>query len=425
MFIVYAEHLSSRLEYILKFVLTEQLGINFQLTNDKTFFTASDVPKLNYSKKDLHSSFQVIPEGLLSESAIRSQKPDIFIFKNYPAFFSSSGTIPFDIFSASFYLISRYEEYMPYEPDMYGRYPHTSSLAFKNNFINFPLVNIWISFFEEELQNIFPSLVFKPKKFDWFPTYDIDIAYSYKHKGIKRTLGGFLKAPTSARLNVLINQETDPFDCYEFLHGINKGSNTQPIYFFLVAEQTSKYDKNISPSSDAMRNLIREHSQYQIGIHPSWRSFTDPDLIKREKEILEEITGTKTRLSRQHYIKMYLPATYEYLIAAGIQDDYSMGYGSINGFRASVASSFYWYDLIKEKQTSLRIHPFCFMDANSYFEQKQTPSETLGELTDYHNISIKYADQMITIFHNNILGTDPKFSGWREMYQQFTSRFQQ
>ena len=60
-----------------------------------------------------------------------------------------------------------------------------------------------------------------------------------------------------------------------------------------------------------------------------------------------------------------------------------MGYGSINGFRASVASSFYWYDLEKEEATTLRIFPFCFMDANSYYEQRQTTAQAMTELMRY------------------------------------------
>ena len=40
----------------------------------------------------------------------------------------------FDVFSASFYLVSRYEEYLPYVKDMYERFQAENSLAYKHNF---------------------------------------------------------------------------------------------------------------------------------------------------------------------------------------------------------------------------------------------------------------------------------------------------
>ena len=102
-----------------------------------------------------------------------------------------------------------------------------------------------------------------------------------------------------------------------------------------------------------------------------------------------------------------------------------MGYGSINGFRASVASAFYWYDLEKEEQTSLRIHPFCFMDANSFYEQRQDPPQTLEELMHYLAVCKAVNGSLITIWHNNFLGTKKEFEGWKEIYEQFIVQVQQ
>ena len=96
-----------------------------------------------------------------------------------------------------------------------------------------------------------------------------------------------------------------------------------------------------------------------------------------------------------------------------------MGYGSINGFRASVASSFYWYDLEKEAATALRIFPFCFMDANSYYEQKYTAGQAMNELMHYYHLIRKVNGLMVTVWHNSFLGTDPQFAGWREVYETF------
>ncbi len=160
----------------------------------------------------------------------------------------------------------------------------------------------------------------------------------------------------------------------------------RPCYFFLVAEQTGKYDKNILPEKSALQSLIKKHKEkYSIGIHPSWQSGDDTSLLKKEIQILQTIADKEITISRQHYIRFTLPDTFRLLIDAGIKEDYSMGYGSINGFRASVASSFYWYDLEKEEQTNLLLHPFCYMEANSFYEQKMSSTEALEEMLHYLN----------------------------------------
>ena len=148
-----------------------------------------------------------------------------------------------------------------------------------------------------------------------------------------------------------------------------------PIIFFLSAKKPSGYDKNISPGKPAMRSLIAYHARgYTVGIHPSWQSGDEEAVLMEEVDELAEITGTPVKYSRQHYIRMNLPKTYRRLIDLGIDKDFSMGYGSANGFRASIASSFYWYDLKAEKKTSLLLFPFCFMDANSFYEDQLKPT---------------------------------------------------
>ena len=136
---------------------------------------------------------------------------------------------------------------------------------------------------------------------------------------------------------------------------------------------------------------------------------------------MEKISGQPIILSRQHYIRFNLPDGYQRLTEAGITADYSMGYGSINGFRASVASSFYWYNLQTEQATSLRIHPFCFMDTNSLYQQHFTPAQALIEILHYNQECKNINGTFIGIWHNHTLGTDKLSAGWREVYEQFIS----
>ena len=428
MILIYAHTATKRLQYICKFIFKEQLGINYTLTIDAEGFKNHNGPKINYSSNNKEDSTFTIPNNnLLFETDIKKQDIICFTVNGFKAFFKTeNGDFAFDLFSACFYLLSRYEEYLPHQTDTYNRYAHYNSLAFKEDFLNIPLVNIWMHDFAKALKEKFPALVFQHPKFIFKPTYDIDIAWSYKHKGLLRNLGGFIKHPSTERLGVMAGLKKDPFNSYEFMHSLHKGTNLEPVYFFLAAIKKGKYDKNISPNSKAMWQLIRRHvKQYDIGLHPSWKSNDDITILKKEKKTLEAIANVGILRSRQHYIKFTLPDTMENLTAVGIENDYSMGYGSVNGFRASVASSFQWFNLKKNSISRLQIHPFCFMDANSKFEQKLNAEQAYGELLHYYEQCKKVNGTLITIFHNNFLGSAKEFNGWKDMYARFISQLPQ
>jgi hypothetical protein len=407
------------------------MGVEFELIIDSEKFKTREGPKINYSDLKIgENEFHVQNHALLFEQDIKSQAVKCFTVNNNQAFFKSENRdFPFDIFAASFYLLSRYEEYLPHEKDMYGRYAHENSLAHREGFMNLPLINIWVKHLAEKLKALFPTFNFQLSTFNFVPTYDIDMAYSYKHKGLWRNIGGFLKSPSVERIQVLTGAVNDPFDCYGWLNQLHDHFHLQPVYFFLVATKNGVYDKNILPHKNAMWKLIKLHAKkYKVGLHPSWQSGNDRSLLKKEKEQLTAMMHAVENVpvpNRQHYIRFNLPQDYQRLIAAGITDDYSMGYGSINGFRASVASSFYWYDLEKEQQTPLRIHPFCFMDANSFYEQRQSPQQTVEELMHYLLVCKETNSTLITIWHNDFLGTAKKFEGWKSVYEKFITQVQQ
>ena len=420
--LLYSPTCTSRLQYICNFIFKELLNIDFDITSNIETFKSYEGIKINYnnnviSEKEMHIS----PVNLLFEQNISLQKIDCFEINSKKAFFkTNSADFSFDIFAAFFYLVTRYEEYLPHQKDIYGRYAHENSLAFKEGFLNIPLINIWIKDFVHAIQNKFPEIAVHYSSFTFIPTYDIDIAYSYKHKGAARNLGGFLKSPTLDRIKVLWGLEKDPFDTYDWLNESHEKLGLKPIYFFLVAAQNSLYDKNILPDKKAMWKLIKSHAKkYTIGLHPSWQSGDEKSLLKKEKEQLEAMGEKVITYSRQHYIRFNLPDGYNNLLEAGFTDDYSMGYGSINGFRASVASSFNWFDLQKNEETSLRIHPFCYMEANSFYEQKLSATNAFEELIHYFTICKEVNGTLITIWHNHMLGPDKLYKGWGEMYEKF------
>lgn len=428
--LIFSHTITPRLQYVTDF-LTQYYGLQLKLISDEErFIKATDTCKINYGyhRLDSHEIF-IHSHALLFETSVRQVKIECFEKNNFKAFFKNEGDYGFDLFAAMFYLITRYEEYLPHQKDVYGRYAHENSVAFRENFLHLPLVNIWLEDFKKLLIEKDSTLKFKDQEFSFLPTYDIDIAWSFRNKGFKRNVGGILQLLLKwkfrkmvQRIRVIKGKRQDPFDSYEWMDQLHEQFKLQPIYFFLVAKERGKYDRNIDVTNVEYQQLVQSiSSKYSIGLHPSWASGNLPSLLTKEKATLEQITNQTINSSRQHYIRFELPSTYRKLLALGLTNDYSMGYGSINGFRASIATSYYWYDLKNEEKTSLLIHPFCFMDANSYYEQQLSPDAAFEELMQYYHAVKSVNGMMITIWHNNFLGTDEAFAGWREVYEKFVS----
>lgn len=423
---IYTHHITPRLQYVVSFI--QQLFTQpVQIVTTIGDLAGHEVI-INYSREVLAvKNFTIHPHSLLTESGIQAQAIDCFETNGIKAFFATEGDMPFDIFAASFYLLSRYEEYLPYTPDQFGRYPHTASLAFTTGFLQQPLVNTWWHYFVQLVQQKLSIQLAGKNQFTFLPTYDIDIAWSYKNKGFLRNAGGWCKdllqgrfALLSKRMAVLRGKQKDPFDAYGWLHQLHEQHRLTPYYFFLLAHHRTQYEKNIAPGNKQLIALINDHLiRYPVGIHPSWNSNRKENVMKQEVQTLTTIAGKPVLASRQHYIKFTLPHTYRMLLQQGIRFDFSMGYGSINGFRASVAMPFYWYDLEQEQQTELLLFPFCFMDANAYYEQNNTAQEALAEMKSLYQ-SVEAVNGLFSmVWHNNFVGTDPVFTGWKEVYDQF------
>ena len=111
MILIYSDTTSTRLQYICKFIFNEQLGVNHSITINKENFEKHDGPKINYSSPRIENAFNIQNQTLLFENDIKAQDIVCFEGDGYKAFYRSPDSdFPFDIFAASFYLLSRYEE---------------------------------------------------------------------------------------------------------------------------------------------------------------------------------------------------------------------------------------------------------------------------------------------------------------------------
>ncbi len=425
--LVFVISTTNRLRYIMEELFKRMLGLDLEITNDKEAFMAYDGPKLNYSNRQFQDELFFYATPLLFERRIKPQKIKMGVFEEVPHFYISNNNsdIPFDLFAASFFLMSRYEEYFDKPKDLHQRFQAEESLAYQNDFLELPVVDLWVQQLKKVLLTYYPDLPIQKEPYAFIPTYDIDNAYAYRRKGLLRSIGGYINDlrhwnwdNIGLRTNVLLGREKDPYDTYEWLFSIQEYYRLRAIYFFLVGEYGS-YDKNISIFDPTYQTLIQFIGDFcEVGIHPSYQSNESTQRLAREVGNLTNVIKKEVRKSRQHYLKLDVPTTYENLIELDIYQDFSMGYSSQVGFRAGTASSFYFYDLSLEVKTRLRIYPFTLMDVTlkNYLQldihQALDKSKTLID-------TIKGVDGLfLTIFHNSSFCDREGWEGWKEMYEE-------
>ena len=156
----------------MELILGKLLGLRYAITSSVHEFRAFDGPGINYSKQQVDNKLQIIPSGLLYETGIRQQTIDVVDWEGMKVLFptSDSNGFPFDIFAAGFYMVSRYEEYLPFTADEHGRFEAQQSIAFQYDFIEKPVVNYWALKLKEKLQDQFPELPVKEGCFNYIST---------------------------------------------------------------------------------------------------------------------------------------------------------------------------------------------------------------------------------------------------------------
>jgi hypothetical protein len=427
MILILTQQTSPRLTYIFGLIFGDLLQLEHRVTSDAEEFRNYDGPKLAYGDSPPGDSPFFKAAGLLSETGIRKQVPDFFTYQGTTAFYSVTGehaALPFDPFASAFYLVSRYEEYLPFHADVHGRFPAGHSTAFCQGFLQKPLVNIWSQMIGKILQERYPALKLPPKHFQFQPTIDVDSAYAYRQKGWLRTAGACMRdllhrdfAEISARTRVLTGLQKDPFDTFDDIRNIHLQYNLTPVFFMLMGDH-GKYDKNIPVSNAEFRSLTQSLAAgAEMGIHPSYKSYGSPAILRKEIARLSAVIGQPVTKSRQHFLRMTLPGTYRNLISQGITDDYSMGYASETGFRASICDTFRFYDLENETTTKLNIHPFAVMDGTLKDYKNLSPDEALVSIKQLMDEVRQVNGTFISLWHNESLSDTKRWSEWRKVYE--------
>lgn len=424
--LIYTEQTSTRLTYTLDLMIADLLGLPYSLTHDKSFFAAHTGPKFSYAPAPIGDEIFFESTVLLFEVVNKPQPINFCEFERIRGFYPTSekSAIPFDVFASAFFLVTRYEEYFPGYKDKYDRFRPSSSMNAKGGYLEKPMVNYYAQALREILAKKYPALAFVKKPFEYIPTFDIDMAYSYLHKGVIKNAAGFLRSvmlsdwtELKERVAVLSGRKQDPFDTFDFLQQICKQYSLKSIYFFLLGDE-SRFDKNISFHVEPFRQLIKSISKNsEVGIHLSYKSHVSTGRSRMEKERLEKIIHKQVTSNRFHYLRFHFPKSFDRLVNIGITEDYSMGYASRNGFRAGICTPFYYFNIRTNEVTPLKIYPFAFMDSTFAHYQKTDPETALNEIRMLMRYVHETGGTLYGLWHNSSFTGQKEWKGYEHVFE--------
>lgn len=424
MIAIFSSDNGPRLTYITTQVFTRWLGQEIHWYNNAQEFGKSEGVKINYSNQSVKADIQIIPSGLLNETGVSTKLPEVDKVKNIPVLFPTNdlNVFPFDIFSAMFWMLSRMEEYEFEEKDRFKRFSAYQSMAYRANFLDIPVIDAWLDIF---IHALLPekAKVFHLDSFKFSCTIDVDNAYAIYGKPYWRQVLASVRDVLSGkpgfiskRWKIWRGHEPDPYDTYKFIEETSQAHRVSVTFFYLLGDY-GKHDRNLTWDSKVLKKVIHNNMNWsKTGIHPSFGSFNNAKLIQRDAQRLKEIGGVRVNQSRQHYLRCRFPYTFNYLLEAGIRNDYTLGFHDLTGYRAGTGRAFHFYDLTAENETELIFHPFVLMDGTFHDYMKISAEKALEKTEEIFATARKYGTPVCTLWHNDTVNDHGIWKGWRKVF---------
>ena len=285
----------------------------------------------------------------------------------------------------------RLEEYERKERDAWDCWDHSFSENFLDGQLGVAEIDHWIVEQRDHLSRWTPLEPLWPsgKRFAACLTHDVDVLASRSTPGQllrhaaagldygaeRRDLLRFARPPVRAakalRAGVARSPSTIGTLDESTAAEVRRGATAS--YFFTVPGGGSRYDCTYAPTDrctfrgvrTSVAGMIRELAAdgFDVGLHGSYFSAVKPDLLVRERELLERATGLSVTTTRQHFLHWDIARTPQLQAGAGFTADSSLGFNRAVGYRASTSLPFRHFDVTADRALPLLIVPLIVEDS--------------------------------------------------------------
>jgi hypothetical protein len=378
-----------------------------------------------HTPRDIWLTPESLPQKPLPIWDSRQAVPGVTLFEpKVPVIFGEmqkiSGEnpyIPLDILGSSFFMLSRYEEIIMPERDIYGRFPAVASLAFQNGFLQRPIINEYLEILWGALKQIWPDLERKKRFFRLIATHDVDIPFEFLLQPLWKLLlkmGGDI----SRRRNLLLamkkfvawtkvrfRHQNDPFNTFDWIMDQSERSGIKSSFNVMSGGRSPK-DFYYPIESPDIKGLIKKiiDRGHEIGFHPSYETATDGNLWRKEFERLKaSVKGYDIHGGRQHFLQFQVPTTWRFWSDNGLAYDSTLSFADHAGFRCGTCYEYPVFDLEKRSEMNLRERPLIVMDRTVIDDDYQgfgATQSALDYILELKHHCRKFHGDFVLLWHN-------------------------
>jgi len=386
-------------EYILNILFSEFLGLEYNL---------------EIGSKDYDITLENGKKLIIEDTFFNKYPKDLEYLKleNIP-----NKIEELDIFSASFFMLTRWEEYVNRDRDNHNRFPAYESLAFKEGFLDRPIVNEYLEELKAMLLDIDESLVFKKREYKLILTHDVDSTLKYRtiQDGVKEIVGDIVKRKDlkkafeniMLKIKVMLKLEKDPYDTFDFLMDISEDIGVKS-YFFFMGKGVSKFDNMYSSNDKFLINLVNKIKKrgHHIGIHATYNAYNDFEQFKKEKDELEKNLNLKVLYGREHFLRFEVPTTWQVWEDNAMSWDSTLCYADREGFRCGVCYEYSLFNILSRKKLNLKERPLIVMEGSfATYQEDIEPNEMEKKIVYLMNQVKKYNGEFVFLWHNSSFNT--------------------
>jgi hypothetical protein len=348
--------------------------------------------------------------------------------------------VNYDLIGLIYWMLTRKEEVGSSELDSHNRFPATASHAFKNGYLDRPIVDEWLHILGQIILRVWSGTKIKQHNFKIKVSHDVDRIAAYS----SCSLGKFAKASLSrivkrrdisALWNALLarygsNREfssRDPLNTFNWIMDCSERHSIKSAFYFICGRTDISRDATYEIEQPAVRNLLRRiHGRgHEIGLHPSYNTYLSPVSIAeealrlksvcREEGIEQEEWG-----GRMHFLRWESPTTFYGWVRAGFNYDSSLGYADHPGFRCGTCFTYPAFDPINQCKLNLRVVPLIAMECTIMSERYMGLGATDSAFSVFENLknACRSVGGVYTLlWHNTQLVTDSQKSLYERIIQ--------